>query len=127
VLADAGRLSGPFPYFAGIGDVITAALAIPIARIATTASVADPRVVAWNVFGTLDLIVAVALGITSQNGSPIQLIHAGAGSAAIATLPWALVPMVLVPTFLIAHGIIFAHVRLHTSRERGVPGRLAAT
>jgi hypothetical protein len=56
----------------------------------------------------LDLIVAVTLGLISRNGSPLQLIHAGVGTAAIQTLPWAFVPTVLVPFFLFAHGIIFA-------------------
>lgn len=34
ILAVVGRLGGPFPYFAGIGDVITGVLAIPVARAA---------------------------------------------------------------------------------------------
>jgi hypothetical protein len=32
-----------------------------------------------------------------QHGSPLQLIHAGAGSAAMQMLPWLLVSSVLVP------------------------------
>jgi hypothetical protein len=36
-----------------------------------------------NLFGTLGLVAAVALGITSAQGSPLQLIHAGVGSEAI--------------------------------------------
>jgi hypothetical protein len=127
VLASAGRLSGPFPYSAGIGDIITAAFAIPVARIAARSSVTDVRVVAWNAFGILDLIVAVALGITSQNGSPLQLIHAGVGSAAIATLPWSLVPLVLVPLFLIGHSIVFALVRLQLCERNVRREQLAAT
>jgi hypothetical protein len=67
-------------------------------------------IAAWNTFGMVDLIVAVALGLISRNGSPLQLIHAGVGSAAMQTLPWAFVPTVLVPFFLIDHGIIFAHL-----------------
>src|ERR1700746_4014732 len=65
----------------------------------------------------LDLIVAVTLGLISRNGSPLQLIHAGVGTAAIQTLPWAFVPTVLVPFFLFAHGIIFAR------RTHGPPTR----
>jgi hypothetical protein len=107
-----GRLGGPFPLFAGIGDILTGLFAIPVARLATRTSLNNPRIIAWNAFGLLDLLVAVGLGITSRNGSPIQLIHAGAGSSAITMLPWALVPLVLVPLFMIGHVLVFAKMRL---------------
>ena len=71
----------------------------------------DIWVAAWNAFGMLDLAAALALGVLSANGSPLQLIHAGAGSAAMQGLPWSLVPTVLVPLFLILHAVIFAQVR----------------
>ena len=108
--AVAGRMSGPFPYFAGIGDIITGIVALPVARLAAR-SPRDVRVLEWNIFGALDLIVAVSLGVMSASGSPLQLIHVGVGSAAMTTLPWALIPLVLVPTYLIGHILVFAHVR----------------
>jgi hypothetical protein len=111
LLAAAGRLGGPFPLFAGIGDIITGLCALQVARIAATRSVTHPQVLAWNAFGALDLIVAVALGVTSQPGSPLQLLHAGSGSAAITTAPWAVVPLFLVPFYLIGHGIVFVQAR----------------
>jgi hypothetical protein len=125
LLAIAGRLSGPFPYFAGIGDMLTALFALPVARLAARTASNDPRVIAWNAFGMLDLVVAVSLALTSNNGFPLQLIHAGAGSAAITTLPWSLVPLVLVPTFLIGHCIVFAHARAQAAPRALVPQRLA--
>jgi hypothetical protein len=107
----AGRLGGPFPFFAGIGDIITGLFALQIARLAASTSANHPRVLLWNAFGMLDLIVAVALGVTSQPGSPVELIHAGAGSAAITTMPWAMIPAFLVPFYLIGHGIVFIQAR----------------
>jgi hypothetical protein len=119
VLAEAGRLAGPFPYIAGWGDAITGALAIPAAWVAARQlSNHRRRIIAWNVFGTLDLLVAVALGITSRDGSPLQLIHAGVGTAGLTHLPWALVPTVLVPYFLISHALVFAQLRSQTHRTR---------
>ncbi len=103
-------MSGPFPYFAGIGDIITGIFAIPVARIAAQ-NPRDLRVLEWNIFGTLDLIAAVFLGVMSTDGGPLQLIHAGVGSSEMTTLPWALIPLVLVPTYLIGHALVFAHVR----------------
>jgi hypothetical protein len=114
LLAFAGRLSGPFPYLAGWGDFVTGALAIPVAWSASgEMRVRDRVIVAWNTFGMLDLIVAATLGLISRNGSPLQLIYAGVGSAAMQTLPWAFVPTVLVPFFLIVHAVIFARMRAH--------------
>jgi hypothetical protein len=122
--AAAGQMSGPFPYFAGIGDVITGIFALPVARLAAR-NPRDARVLEWNIFGTLDLIVAVSLGVTSVNGSPLQLIHAGVGSAAMLTLPWALIPLVLVPTYLIGHALVFAHVRAAATAGHATQTRLA--
>ena len=106
----AGTMSGPFPYSAGIGDIITGIFAIPVARLAAR-NLRDIRVLGWNIFGTLDLIAAVFFGITTTNGGPLQLIHAGVGSSQMTTLPWALIPLVLVPTYLIGHALVFAHIR----------------
>ena len=112
LLALADRLGGPFPQSAGWGDVITGLFAIPVMQLAAQVSTAaNGKVALWNVFGTLDLIAAVTLGVISANGSPLQLIHAGAGSAAVQLLPWALIPTVLVPFYLISHGIVFAQLR----------------
>jgi hypothetical protein len=121
-LAAAGRLAGPFPYFAGLGDMITGAIAIPLAlRIARTGEVPVSAVRTWNLFGILDLVVAVTLGITSAPGAPQQLIHAGVGSTAVQYLPFCLIPTVLVPFFLITHCIIAAQL----ATRRAVPAALS--
>jgi hypothetical protein len=107
LLAAEGRLGGPFPTSAGWGDIITGVLALPVAWLALRGQ-GGALVWAWNAFGMLDLVVALALGIISANGSPLQVIHAGEGSEAVQALPWSLIPTVLVPIYLIVHGIIFA-------------------
>jgi hypothetical protein len=112
LLAAAGRLSGPFPYSAGLGDMITGAFAIPLAlSVARSRKRPVSAIARWNIFGTLDLIAAVALGITSAAGSPLQVIHAGVGSEAMQHLPFCLVPTVLVPFYLITHAVIAAQLR----------------
>jgi hypothetical protein len=109
LLAVQNRLSGPFPQSAGWGDVVTGLAAIPLAlAIARDPAAHRGWLLAWNVFGTLDLIAALTLGIMSGPGSPLQLFGGTVGSTAIATLPWSTIPTVLVPFYLIIHGIIFA-------------------
>lgn len=111
LLAVAGRMSGPFPFAAGLGDVITGALAVPLAlRVARGGRLPPHAVSRWNLFGTLDLVLAVTLGITSISGSPLQLIHGGAGSAPMQYLPYCLIPTVLVPFYLLTHAIVAAQL-----------------
>lgn len=119
-----GVMSGPFPYVAGIGDMITGIFALPVARIAAR-NPADARVLEWNIFGALDLVVAVSLGVMSASGSPLQIIHATPGSAAMTTMPWALIPLALVPTYLIGHALVFAHARAAAGEASAGRTRLA--
>ena len=121
-LAFTQRLAGPFPYSAGIGDLITGIAAWSVARIAAGDSVSHWRVVAWNAFGLLDLVAAVFLGVTSQPDSPLRLFNFGVGSAAIITLPWSMIPLVLVPMYMIGHALVFAHVRWVGARRQGYAG-----
>src|SRR5215213_2124442 len=112
VLAAEGRLAGPFPYFAGFGDIITGILALPVARLAKDAGARPFRpIAAWNLFGAADLVLAITLGVTSAEGSPLQLFKAAPGSAAMQHLPWSFVPAVLVPFWLILHAIIWVQLR----------------
>jgi hypothetical protein len=109
LLAANGRLSGPFPYAAGLGDIITGGLAVVLAlNIARSRLVSAAAIRRWNIFGALDLVVALGLGVTSAVGSPLQVIHAGVGSQAMQYLPFCLVPTVLVPFYLISHAIVAA-------------------
>jgi hypothetical protein len=58
--------------------------------------------------GTLDLVIAVSLGVASAPGSPIQIFGEATGSKAMWSLPWSNIPTLLVPFYLITHGVIYA-------------------
>lgn len=130
-LAAVDRLGGPFPYSAGWGDVLTGVLAIPVAllagRLASAREWASQgwMIGAWNAFGALDLVVAVGLGLTSATGSPLQVFDAGAGTLAVASMPWALIPTVLVPFYLVIHAVVFAQLRERASEALEHGGRTA--
>jgi hypothetical protein len=124
-LAAAGRLSGPFPISAGWGDIATGVLALPaLWLVLRPAQGGQPLVSAWNMFGALDLVVAVTLGITSAQNSPVQIFDVGPGSTALQVLPWSFIPSVLVPFYLIVHAILF--VQLRQAARSGGRDRLAA-
>jgi hypothetical protein len=116
LLSAQGSLSGPFPESAGWGDILVGLTAIPL----TLALARNPSghrgwLLIWNIVGTLDLVSALTLGILSAPGAPFQQFGGTVGSTAIWTLPWSAIPTLLVPFYLVTHGIIFA--RLMRARE----------
>jgi hypothetical protein len=98
ILAADGRLSAPFAPVAGIGDMLVAALAIPLAAMAAGGAGERPTWLGvWNALGALDLVVAVTLGLLSAPGTPFRVFTGGPGTSAIAELPWIMIPTMLVP------------------------------
>jgi hypothetical protein len=110
LLAADGRLSGPFPYSAAWGDIITGAVALPMLWLARQPARHAMILHLWNAFGMADLVAAIALGVMSAANSPLQ-IFAAPGSEAMQHLPWSFVPTVLVPLWMILHAIIFVRLR----------------
>jgi len=123
MLAAEQRLTGPFPHSAAWGDIITGVVAVSVlwllqdGRARHTTSIA-----AWNLFGAADLMLAIAFGITSAEGSPLQL-FSRPGSEAMQHAPWSFVPTVLVPIWLILHAIIA--VQLRRVKQRQAPSVVA--
>ena len=111
LLAAEGRLSGPFPYSAGWGDIIAGALALPILWLMQDNGRQTTAIHLWNAFGMADLVLAIGLGVTSAANSPLGIFRDGAGSEAMQHLPWSFVPTVLVPIYMILHAIIWARLR----------------
>jgi hypothetical protein len=114
VLYASHRLPAPFAPAAGWGDIFVGATAPLVAWLAYRQG-GNPRPILWiwNVIGTLDLLDAVGLGVTSSPG-PVRLIFAEPSSAIMTTLPWLLIPGFLVPLLFAVHIGIF--VRLRHSR-----------
>jgi hypothetical protein len=108
LLFAAGRLSAPFAPSAGWGDIVAGATAVPVAwALASRAPGARWLVVLWNSIGLLDLISAAGLGMTSAAGSPLQVFFDAPGSAVMATLPWAIIPVFLVPQLIVGHLAVY--------------------
>ncbi len=129
LLFEAGRLPPTFALTAGWGDIVVASAALPLAW-AIHRQVSGWRIatLTWNTVGLVDLVAAVTLGVGSAQDSPIRFIFESPNSGAVATLPWVLIPAVLVPMYLLSHLAIFARMtgtRGRTPRTREHQGALA--
>jgi len=62
----------------------------------------------WNAFGALDLMVALSLAVLSAPGTPFRVFTEGPGTQIMGSLPWVLVPALLVPVDLLVHFAIAA-------------------
>jgi hypothetical protein len=117
MLAADGRLTGPFPYSAAWGDIITGVVAGPVLWLLKDGGARhNTSIASWNLFGAADLALAITFGITSAEGSPLQLFP-GPGSEAMQHVPWSFVPTVLVPIWLLLHAIIAMQLRRAKLRQ----------
>jgi hypothetical protein len=111
VLYAAGRLPAPFAPSAGWGDIITGIAAAPVALLVATKGTGwRPITLAWNVFGTADLIAAIGLGVASAADSPFPISHAGPDTTLMAELPMFIIPAFLVPLLMLTHIAVFARL-----------------
>jgi hypothetical protein len=98
-----GILPGVFAFPAGLGDMTIGVTApwMMLALVRQPGFAASKAFIRWNLFGVLDLVVAISIGALSTGfatGAPGEI-----STAPIATLPLLLVPTFLVPLFLMLH------------------------
>lgn len=104
-LALDGRLGPVFAWVAGIGDVFVGGFALVLViRLRRGRRVSDRVVQAWNSCGLIDLMVA--LGAAGLSSPALGLIAEEPGMRAMGTLPWALVPAVVVPALALTHLVL---------------------
>jgi hypothetical protein len=111
ILYASEKLPGAFAWPAGLGDVLVGVLAPVIAVVyARYPDKNGDLVAAWNIFGILDLMVAVGTGfITSP--SPFQLTAFEAPNELITAFPLVLIPTYLVPLSILLHVASLAKLR----------------
>ena len=114
-----GVLPGLFAWPAGLGDMaigVTAPLVILALR-RHPAFAASSLFWIWNLFGMLDLVVAVSLGALSA--------IMGIGiSPEIMTFPMGRMPLVLIPTFLVPLFLMLHLASLFQARRIAVAGKV---
>lgn len=100
-----GGIPGVFALPAGIGDVTTGLLAIPVAlSLGAGTLTARKAAIAWNVFGLFDFAVAVAIGLMITPG-PLQLIVPSISNAGVGLYPNVMIPAFAVPSSILLHAL----------------------
>jgi hypothetical protein len=124
ILYAAGKLPGQFALPAGVGDIAIGLLA-PIVGFAYARAPrkAGGLVAAWNVFGILDLIVAVGTGFMTAPSRFVPF-EVQPTSELMTVLPMVLIPLYLVPLSIVLHLASLAKLRREVRASQS-PGRVA--
>jgi hypothetical protein len=98
----AGTAPGIFALPAGIGDVLTGLVAVPVALSLGSGSRESRRAaIAWNIFGLFDFAIALSIGFAIA----FRLIGGGVPTATGGLYPVVMVPAFAVPTWIILHAL----------------------
>ena len=113
-----GVVPGLFALPAGIGDVTTGLLALPVAySLASRNGDAARAGIAWNIFGLVDFTVAVGIGLATAPG-PFQLIVPSIPNTGVGLYPTVLIPAFAVPSSILLHVLSLRQLRRATRRGR---------
>ena len=106
-----GAIPGVFGLPAGIGDVATGLMALPVAY-SLIAGSGDARraAIAWNIFGLTDFAIAVGIGLAITPG-PLQLIVPSIPNTVAGAYPTVLIPAFAVPSSILLHALSLRQLR----------------
>ena len=114
-----GAIPGVFAVPAGIGDMLVGLFAIPVALcLASGRPGGVALAVAWNIFGILDLVDALALGFLSSPG-PLQALALDHPNVLTTSYPTVMTPAFAVPLSLILHGLSLWQLRRRARSRSG--------
>jgi hypothetical protein len=106
-----GLVPGVFALPAGIGDVTTGLLAVPVAILLAAGRLKGRKAaIAWNVFGLLDFAIAVSIGLMIAPG-PLQVIVPSIPNATAGIYPNVMVPAFAVPSSILLHVLSLRQLR----------------
>ncbi len=123
-----GGLPGLFAWPAGIGDILTG-VAAPFVAYSVYKGSANARAqaVAWNLFGILDLVVAISTGFVSS-ALFARFLHVSPDSGLLTQFPLTQIPTFLVPVAILAHLLSLRGLRSWQSEKpAGAPLPAAAS
>ena len=105
-----GALPAGFAIPEGLGDAAAAIGAIALVPLIRHGTASRGWLLAWNVFGLVDLASALVVGVLYSD-SPLGLL-AGTGptTTPMITFPVSLIPTFLVPLFILLHLLTFTRI-----------------
>jgi len=114
-----GVLPGYFAWPAGLGDMAIGVTApwVLVALIRQPSFAASKTFQAWQLFGILDLVVAVGLGVLGPRFLAVDASGTGA-TALMRHLPLVLIPAFFVPGFIILHVAALFQARRFAAERR---------
>lgn len=104
MLYQRGELPYAFAVPGGIGDIIVATMALPVAFAPLEDAARRRAIVIWNALGFVDILVVIASAARIIFTDPGQL-------RALTHLPLSLLPTFLVPLIIVTHVIIYTRTR----------------
>ena len=118
----AGVLPAGFGIPEGLGDIIAAAGALALLPGIRNGTASRGWLLAWNVFGTVDLVSAITMGVLFSE-SAIGVLHtATSNTRLLATFPVSLIPTFFVPLFLLVHALTFRRIARLPGGSHAVSG-----
>src|SRR4051812_15280263 len=108
ILYQRGELPRAFAVPGGMGDIIVATMALPVALAPLEPEARRRAMVIWNVVGFVDILMVLVTAARINLTDPAQL-------RALTYLPLSLLPTLLVPLILATHVIIFVRSKAPTA------------
>ena len=109
ILYQHGALPGVFAIPAGWGD-IAIGITAPIVAWYWKRPFPSKTFIVWNVLGSLDLVMAVSLGVLAS-ATPVGVLAGDVTTRLMGQFPLSLIPTFFVPLLLILHLISLSRVR----------------
>lgn len=113
-----GAMPAGFALPAGLGDAAVAVGALALVPRLRRGEVPRRMLLPWNLFGFVDLVAAIVLGVLYSDGPFGVLATETATTAPMVTFPVSLIPTFLVPLFLLLHGLVFVRLARLDSPSR---------
>ena len=114
-----GSVAGVFAWPAGIGDMATGIMALPVALAVASGTTSGRRTgLWWNAFGLLDFAVAITLGFLTSPG-PFQQFGFDIPASQAGTYPTVMIPAFAVPSSILLHALSIRQLR--RARGRSAP------
>jgi len=114
-----GSVAGVFAWPAGIGDMATGIMALPVALAVASGTASGRRTgLWWNAFGLLDFAVAITMGFLTSPG-PFQQFGFDIPASQAGTYPTVMIPAFAVPSSILLHALSIRQLR--RARDRSAP------